>query len=120
MVQGYMSQRNQKRMSGENDDTCGEAVMAAMQAVSDHCGSEGIPMEMGSGMVQMVPREAADRMKNMQPGDMTDDELMEMVEESPWLSNWTESLCRNAGLTGGTEEYNECVKRFARDALDGS
>ena len=104
---------------GASDDTCGEAVMAAMQAISDHCGSDGIPIEMGNGMVQMVPKEEARKIRNAAPGDMSDEELMEMVEDSPWLSEWTDSLCSQAGLDPGTAGYDSCVLDFARAALDG-
>ena len=92
--------------------------MAAMQAISDHCGNDGIPLDLGDGMVQMVPRDDVQKMKNMQPGEMTEEELMQFVDGSPWLSEWTDKMCKNAGLTGGTQEYNDCVRRFARKALD--
>lgn len=102
----------------EEGDTCGEAVMAAMQAISDHCGSDEVPLEMSNGMVTMVPREEMDQIQNMAPGEMTDEELFDMMEESPWLGEWVEGICRAAGHVGGTDQYDECRLRFARKALD--
>jgi len=101
----------------DEGDTCGEAVMAAMQAISEHCDTDGVPMEMSDGVVTMVPREEKDRIAGMQPGDMNDSEIDEMIEDSPWLEEWTDALCTRAGLDPGTRQYDECRRNYARDAL---
>jgi len=65
----------------------------------------------------MAPQEEMEQVKNAAPGDMTDRELMDFIEESPWLSEWSASLCEKAGLEAGTTKYENCLLAYARDAL---
>lgn len=102
----------------EEGDKCGEAVMAAMQAISEHCETDGVPMQMANGMVTMVPKDEVDRMENMAPKEMSDRELEEMMDESPWMGDWTEGACKAAGLEEGTQAYRDCRLNFAREALE--
>lgn len=118
MAQRTLDGNETNRHDDQQGETCSEAVMAAMQAISDHCGSDGVPLQMANGMVTMVPKEEMDQIKNMAPADMDDEELMQYVEESPWLRDWTAGLCKSAGQKPGTESYKDCRLQFAREALN--
>lgn len=118
-----MSQRTLRggddRMSDEEgDDRCGAAVMAAMEAISDHCGADGVPRQLSNGMVTMVPKEEMEMLENMAPEEMTDEDVKMMMDESPWLDEWTDGICTSAGHSRGSEDYEECRLQFARDALE--
>ena len=117
-----MSQRPPGTGSSGNDagtvgDTCDEAVMAAMQAISEHCDTDGTPLQLDNGMVAMAPKDEVERVRGMQPGDMTDREVDDFIEESPWLAEWTDALCTRAGLDRGSDPYHECRRNYARDAI---
>lgn len=103
--------------AAREDDQCGEAVMAAMQAISEHCDTEGVPMQMSGGMVAMVPKEDVDEVENMAPQEMSDREIMDMMEDSPWMGEWTDGICSQAGLEEGTDAFRRCKLNYARDAL---
>lgn len=101
----------------DEDDTCGEAVMASMKAISRHCGADGVPLQTSSGVVVMAPQEEMEKVRNASPGEMSDEEVLRMVEDSPWLSEWAGALCSRAGLSEGTRQYEECLLNYARDVL---
>ena len=88
-----------------------------MQAVGEHCSVDGVPMQTGSGLVAMAPKEAAEAMPNMAPEDMSDEELLEFAENSPWAGDWTEGVCEQAGLDPGTESFRECRVNYLRDVF---
>jgi len=106
--------RSEDQMSG---DSCGEAVLASIKAMSRHCDMDGVPLQTSSGHVVMAPQEEMEQVRNTAPGNMTDRELMDFIEQSPWLREWTASLCEKAGLEDGTEQYENCLLAYARDAL---
>lgn len=113
-----MSQRQSRGGSGSGeDDSCGEAVMAAVKAISDHCDTDGVPMEMSNGMVAMVPQEDMERVANAAPGRMSDEEVLDFAEQSPWLSEWAGSLCSQAGLREGSSQYEQCLINYGREVL---
>jgi hypothetical protein len=106
--------RNDQQRSG---DSCGEAIMASLKAMGRHCDMDGVPLQTSSGHVVMAPQEEMEQVKNAAPGDMTDRELLDFIEESPWLGSWCRSLCEKAGLDAGTKQYQDCLLAYARDAL---
>lgn len=101
----------------EEGDNCGEAVMAAMQAISDNCSTDGVPIRTGSDVVAMVPKEEMETVENMAPEDMTRREMLEFIEDSPWLREWAGSLCETAGLSEGTREFEDCLINYMEDVV---
>ena len=106
------------RSESDDGDSCEAAVMAAMEAIGEHCGDERVPVEAENGLVVMAPKEDLQRVRARATGDMDDGQLMQMVEDSPWLSSWTASLCSSSGHEEGTADYRGCRLRFARQVLD--
>lgn len=104
--------------SKRQGEKCGEAVMAAVSAISDHCEGAGRPVEMPNGVIVNVPEDAREEMGNMAPGSMSDREVMDLVENSPWMSGIVERNCTMAGLEEGTREYDNCAINFARNLID--
>ena len=102
---------------GETGNSCGEATLAALKAIGRHCDTNGVPMQMSDGMVAMVPQEEMDRVQNAAPGEMSDEQLREFMEQSPWLREWSHSLCKKAGLEEGSGSFDDCLLSYARDAL---
>jgi len=70
-----------------------------------------------SGHVVMAPQEEMEQVRNAAPGEMSDRELLDFIDQSPWMSQWASSLCEKAGLEDGTEQYEDCLLAYARDAL---
>jgi len=106
-------------MDGDDADAekCGEAVMAAMTAISDHCGAEGVPMQTSSGTVVMAPRDAMDEVRNMAPGDMDRQEKLNFIEQSPWFLDWARTQCNTAGLSEGTTDFEDCLLNYFEDVM---
>lgn len=115
---GYGSDDDSLYGSSEDGDHCGEAVMAAMQAISDHCDTSGTPVELPTGQVMMVPEDSMGDLRAAEAGSMSEEEIIEIVEASPWMSGIIERNCNMAGLEPGTSEYDQCVVRFARNLMD--
>jgi len=113
----YAASGNADSGGSEKGDACGESVLAAIRAISTHCDTDGVPMQMSDGMVAMVPQEEMDRVQNAAPGEMSDEQLREFMEQSPWLREWSRSLCEKAGLEEGSESFEDCLLSYARDAL---
>jgi hypothetical protein len=99
------------------EDSCGEAVMAAMRAIGFHCDMDGVPIQTSSGHVVMAPQEEMEQVRNAAPGEMSDRELLDFIDQSPWMSQWASSLCEKAGLSEGSTQYEDCLLAYARDAL---
>jgi len=118
MSQRTLTDRGGSSTVDTDEDRCGAAVMAAMEAISDHCGADGVPRQLSNGMVTMVPKEEMEMLENMAPGDMTDEDIEMMMEDSPWLDDWTHGICTSAGHDEGTGAYRECRIDFAREALE--
>lgn len=117
MEQQTFGGETRKEETNQKGDSCSEAVMAAMQAIGDHCDADGVPLQLNNGIVTMVPKDEMPQVQNMAPDEMSDRELMDFIRESPWLDEWTEGLCKSAGHDAGTTEYEECRLQFAREAL---
>jgi len=101
-----------------DDDRCHEAFMASLGAMGTHCGDEQVPVEVDHGIALMAPKDGLQRVRARGADDMDDEQLMQMVENSPWLSSWTQSLCSSSGHEEGTSDYRECRLRFARQVLE--
>jgi hypothetical protein len=103
---------------GGRSEECGEAVIAAMQAIGEHCSDNEVPIQMSNGMVAMVPEQEAEMVKQTPEGKPSVEAVDEKLAESDWLDEWTERLCKTAGHTPGTDEYEQCRRRYAREALE--
>jgi len=106
------------RSESGDGDSCEAAVMAAMEAIGEHCGDERIPVEAEDGLVVMAPKDDLQRVRARAEGGMSDEQLMQMMEDSVWMGDWTASLCSSAGHEEGTGDYRECRLRFARQVLE--
>ena len=104
--------------SSDGGEHCGEAVMAAVSAINDHCEGAGRPVEMPNGVIVNVPDDAREEMGNMAPGSMSDNEVLDLVEASPWMSGIVDRNCSMAGLEEGSRQYDQCAINFARNLID--
>jgi len=52
------------------------------------------------------------------PNPITREEAIEIVAGTEWAQNWASGMCRLAGITPGTPEWESCVKRLARKAAE--
>jgi hypothetical protein len=101
----------------DEGSACGDAVVAAMQALSDHCGGDAEPMELDNGMVVMVPRDQKEMLSDLDGEALTDEEVDDVLDDMEWLADWTTELCQGAGLQSGTDGYTECRRRYVRQVL---
>lgn len=106
-----------RESDANRDDTCGEAVMAAFQAIGDHCGNGEVPVQIGDEMVVMAPKDAVERIEQQDGDEMSDQEILDELDENSWLSSWADSLCGAAGHEERTENHQQCRITFAREAL---
>jgi len=52
------------------------------------------------------------------PSPITREEAVEIVAGTEWARHWGEGMCRLAGITPGTPEWESCVSRLARRAAE--
>lgn len=102
----------------DGSDKCGSAVMAALGAVSEHCGEDRVPIETSNGLVVMAPKEGIDRARAQASEDMNRTDILDMMDDSPWLGDWTSGVCEAAGHEKGTQDFRDCQLRFAMQVLD--
>lgn len=99
------------------DDSCDAVVMAAMEAIGEHCGDERVPIEAEDGLVVMAPKDGIQRVRSQASPEMGDREVKSMMNDADWLSDWTESVCEAAGHRAGSSDCEDCQIRFARKIL---
>lgn len=104
--------------SRSRDDSCDAAVMAAMEAIGEHCGDERVPVEAENGLVVMAPKEGLTRARSQADPEMEDEDIIDIVRNTDWLEEWTEEVCSSAGYRTGSRDCADCQARFARKILN--
>jgi len=101
----------------EMGDSCRSAVMAALEVIEDECGDGRRAVEMDDGVVALMPAPARELRKNVDVDNASPQEVDRLLGQSEWLDNWTESMCRNAGIPEESQEFQKCRRNFTRKAL---
>jgi len=98
--------------------SCRSAVMAAMEVIEEECGDDRRPVELDGETVAMMPQEERQRKEEVDIENASPEEVDRLVNGSDWLSSWSESMCRQAGIPRDSPEFKTCQRNFARKALD--
>jgi len=102
-------------------DECIAAFGAVYEILSEKCGKKKvrfIPLDEERGVLVAISNPSPDPADRGE--DLTLEERIRAIEESPWAQGEARGLCEKLfGLTPGTKEYEECVKRVAHKLAIG-
>jgi len=100
-------------------DECRNALIAAMNVLSEECKGKGSIIKVGPEDTLLYVPEEVERLREEAGNPVTEEEAKELMEESPWLGNWASAMCRISGVSPEEEpeEFESCKMTWAMRAL---
>lgn len=122
MADRTLSNWNENNPTADDSQRCGAAVVAAMQAIDDHCSEDTKPVRLGDGSIIFLEPDEFESLEQLRDHDskrdgLDDDEIDSAIRSRNWLRHYANDQVERMGMRTGDDGWKKARRGVVRKLL---